>query len=123
MPEQTQPELALEKGREILRRRRRFGREVEAGEAKLSEVLVDGILMGLPVPDWLKNAKLGLILRWLPGVGPATVEKILARIPLNYDPNAAFKECSSLVSSTQLLSELSYRQRVALSLLIERYER
>src|SRR5262245_41581710 len=83
---QTQQERALEKGREVLRRRRQFGREVEAGEAKLSDMLAcpwseDEQFEGEWPPRWLENARLGLVLRWLPGVGPATVEKILEQVP------------------------------------------
>ena len=116
MAEQTIPERELEKGREILRRRRQFGREVEAGEASLASQIS---FSDENVVEWLKNARLGLILNWLPGVGPATIEKILNRLPKNHHPAGRH----FAVAASQQLSELSYRQRVGLSLVVERYEK
>lgn len=122
--EQTAQEAGLEKAREVLRRRRRFAREVESQEAKLSVILLspfdsrDDFL-----PDWLKTVKLGTMLRWLPGVGPATVEKILRLVPANEAPHTSGGYTLTPVLPSESLSSLSYKQRVALSLLIEKYER
>ena len=91
-------------------RRRRFREEIAAGEAKLSLALGEEELA-----HWLKGARVGLVMRYQPGIGHASLEPLLAELPRDYDhpyPHPA-----------RLLSELTYRQRVALSLLVERYER
>lgn len=130
MPNQTAQEAGLEKAREVLRKRRAFAREVEAGEQSLSRTIApftgDPLLDSVPsdLPYWLRTVKLGIMLRWLPGVGPATVEKILGQVPsVDYGPDPNGNPLLMPPYAAQQLSELNYRQRVSLSLLIERWEK
>lgn len=117
MTKQTAQEAGLEKARAVLRRRRQFGREVEVGEQSLSPEIGVSLL-----PEWLKTVKLGTMLRWLPGVGPATVEKILGEVPILLGAGEPAALRPTPVPPSQQLSGLSYRQRVALSLVVEKCE-
>ena len=114
MPEQSQYEAAFEKGRAIIHRRSRFRKEVANGEAKLSEVLAEEKL-----PEWLENAKLGPVLRVLPGVGPAMAKILCEELPSALHAAPPWGQ----PSPASTLCGLEYRQRVALSIAVERFEK
>lgn len=92
---------ALQKANEIRTKRSQLKRDIKAGDVLAAQVVADP-------PAWAETMRVVLLLRAVPGVGPAKIRRGLERYG---------------VSASATLGSLSIRQRAALAALVEKTPR
>ncbi len=91
MSNPEQHRSALDFANQCRLRRAQLGREIKAGEVKVSDLLREPVL-----PDWLKGEAVGRLLQRAPRLGPRRVNTLLAELH---------------IGQRRPVGELTYRQR------------